>query len=83
MDKLKFITFDEKLEAAWGLHKTANEHLKRRIDELTAENEHLKDMIKLYDEMVAALLPSWETEPDSDEKTQYMITYTAIKKALG
>lgn len=60
--------------------------MKKAMDELErlrAENEHLKDMIKLYDEMVAALLPSWETEPDSDEKTQYMITYTAIKKALG
>jgi hypothetical protein len=53
------------------------------LERLRAENEHLKDMIKLYDEMVSALLPSWETEPDSDEKTQYMITYTAIKKALG
>ena len=42
MTKLEFLTFDEKLQAAWGLEKTANEHLKLRIDKLTAENERLR-----------------------------------------
>ena len=50
MTKLEFLTFDDKLEAAWGLHKTANEHLKIRIDKLTDENERLrKENQKLRD----------------------------------
>ena len=42
MTKLEFLTFDEKLQAAWGLEKAANQHLKDRIDKLTAENERLR-----------------------------------------
>lgn len=60
------------------LHKQADE-----IERLRAENEQLKNMINLYDEMVAVLLPSWEVGSDDDQKLGYMITYTNIKKALG
>ena len=36
------ITFDEKLEAAWGLHKIEKHVLEKEIAELRAENEKLK-----------------------------------------
>ena len=48
MTKLEFLTFDEKLQAAWGLEKTANEHLKLRIDKLTAENERLREALQPF-----------------------------------
>ena len=41
MAKIDFITFDEKLEAAWGLHKIEKQVFEKEIAELKAENEKL------------------------------------------
>ena len=40
------ITFDEKLEAAWGLHKIEKAVLEKEIAELRAENEKLRELVK-------------------------------------
>lgn len=37
------ITFDEKLEAAWGLHKIEKAVLEKEIAELRADNEKLRE----------------------------------------
>lgn len=39
------ITFDEKLEAAWGLHKIEKAVLEKEIAELKAENEKLREAL--------------------------------------
>jgi hypothetical protein len=39
-------------------------------------------MIKLYDEMVAVLLPSWDQKLNDDDKAGYMIGYITTKKTL-
>lgn len=39
------ITFDEKLEAAWGLHKIEKHVLEKEIAELRAENEKLRESV--------------------------------------
>ena len=44
------ITFDEKLEAAWGLHKIEKAVLEKEVAELRAENEKLcKALLYVYD----------------------------------
>lgn len=52
MSKLSFITFDEKLEASWGLHKIEKAVLEKEIAELRAENEKLRramhDIYEVY-----------------------------------
>lgn len=53
------ITFDEKLEAAWGLHKIEKAVLEKEIAELRAENEKLRNEVmsaffKGYDQGVKA-----------------------------
>ena len=40
------ITFDEKLEAAWGLHKIEKAVLEKEVAELRAENEQLRKDLK-------------------------------------
>jgi hypothetical protein len=42
------ITFDEKLEAAWGLHKIEKAVLEKEIAELRAENEKLREALKPF-----------------------------------
>ena len=39
------ITFDEKLEAAWGLHKIEKAVFEKEIAELRAENEKLREAL--------------------------------------
>ncbi len=49
MAKLSFITFDEKLEAAWGLHKIEKAVLEKEVAELRAENQKLRAGADLLD----------------------------------
>ncbi len=46
------ITFDEKLEAAWGLHKIEKHVLEKEIAELRAENEKLRKALKPFAEVL-------------------------------
>jgi len=50
------ITFDEKLEAAWGLHKIEKHVLEKEIAELRAENEKLDDTRIEYIGMINKLV---------------------------
>jgi hypothetical protein len=59
------------------MHQQADE-----IELIRAENDQLKKMIKLYDEMVAVLLPSWDQKLNDDDKAGYMIGYITTKKTL-
>jgi len=43
------ITFDEKLEAAWGLHKIEKQVFEKEIAELRSENERLRAGADLLD----------------------------------
>lgn len=67
-----------------GLHDML-EKLRERADEierLRAENNQLKKMVKLYDEMVAVIFPSWDKQLNDDDKAGYMIGYTVTKEIL-
>lgn len=59
------------------MHKQADE-----IERLRAENNQLKKMVKLYDEMVAVIFPSWDKQLNDDDKAGYMIGYTVTKEIL-
>ena len=77
------ITFDEKLEAAWGLHKIEKAVLEKEIAELKAENEKLRNVLKPFADFYYNSRPCTDNAVvcEADDGDEFNILHGHFRKA--